>query len=248
MIGDKRFGRCGRGSALLLVVVAAVLGHLPATAAADDPVYGISVSPRTRAADLDRIAAGGVDVLRLELAWDQTRRRGGGLNWSRSDRFMRRAAERGISVVPYLTGTPKWVKRCKKKHRCRAPNGPTPETDGWLRFVDGAVGRYGSEGVLWSANPDLPAHPVETWQIWNSINLGGRANSPRRYGKLLGPTYRTIKLADPEAEVLTGALSFARTGKQGIAPAAYLKKLLKTGARYSFSGLAVRPVAGTSAV
>ena len=134
---------------------------------------------------------------------------------------------RGIAVVPYLTGTPKWAKGCKKKS-CRAPKVLTPETDAWLRFVDAAVDRYGPAGIL--------AKPVRTWQVWDTANSG----SPKGYDKLLGATFRTINLSDPGAKVLTGALSFA-SGKGMTSPTKLLKRLMNPKVNQTFTAVGVSP-------
>ena len=134
---------------------------------------------------------------------------------------------RGIAVVPYLTGTPKWAKGCKRKS-CRAPKVLTPETDAWLRFVDAAVDRYGPAGSL--------AKPVRTWQVWDTANRG----SPKGYDKLLGATFRTINLADPGAKVLTGALSFA-SGKGMTSPTKLLKRLMNPKVNQTFTAVGVSP-------
>ena len=56
--------------------------------------------------------------------------------------------------------------------------------------------------------------PVETWQVWNVAN---KDVPPRTYGTLLEATYQTIKLADPGADVLTGAIAYGG-GKKASKP------------------------------
>jgi Glycosyl hydrolase catalytic core len=231
--------------AVIAVAVAAAFGCSSATAAAADPVYGISVAKPPSTKDLSKIKQGGVNEIRLQISWKRTKGKGGSLNWSRTDAAVRRAAQSGIEVVPYLTGTPPWMS-CKKK--CNGTAKAPSDSDGWLRFVTAAVERYGPGGSLWpvTQGSSQVSNPIETWQIWNTANQGGShvRSSPRSYGVLLDATYRAIKLADPGAEVLTGALSFGH-GKRGTKPTKFLKQLLHTDEGQSFSGLAVSPMAGS---
>ena len=214
-------------AAAAAVLVLAVLVAGPAAAGAADPVYGVSTPTALNSKDLNELAAGKVQAVRLEISWKATKGKGGAFNWGKTDKRIEAATNRGIAVVPYLTGTPKWAKGCKRKS-CRAPKVLTPETDAWLRFVDAAVDRYGPAGTL--------AKPVRTWQVWDTANSG----SPKGYDKLLGATFRTINLADPGAKVLTGALSFA-SGKGMTSPTKLLKRLMNPKVNQTFTAVGVSP-------
>ena len=214
-------------AAAAAVLVLAVLVAGPAAAGAADPVYGVSTPTALNSKDLNELAAGKVQAVRLEISWKATKGKGGAFNWGKTDKRIEAATNRGIEVVPYLTGTPKWAKGCKGKS-CRAPKVLTPETDAWLRFVDAAVDRYGPAGSL--------SKPVGTWQVWDTANRG----SPKGYDKLLGATFRTINLADPGAKVLTGALSFA-PGKGTTSPTKLLKRLMNPKVNQTFSAVGVSP-------
>lgn len=213
-------------AAALGAVALLSLGPGPAAAEAADPVYGVTAASPLKARDLGEIDKGGIKALRLEISWSETQQKGGALDWSRTDRRISQAAEHGLEVVPYLTGLPGWAKSCRKGH-CQVP--VDPESDGWLRFVQEAVKRYGPDGGS--------ALPVTTWQVWNTAN---KAVPPRTYGTLLEATYRTIKLADPDAYVLTGALSYGG-GRKHAKPSRFLRALLRSNGKDSFSALAVGP-------
>jgi len=223
-----------RAAVVLTAVTAAFLGAGPAVARAADPVYGVSVHAPLKARDYSEMKRGGVESLRMEISWEETQRDGGALDWSRTDNRIRQAAEHGFEVVPYLTGSPRWAKSCREG-RCHVPTGP--EADGWLRFVKGAVERYGAGGGFWPAGPGRVTLPITTWQVWSAAN---RSVSPRAYGALLEATYRTIKLADPTAFVLTGGLSYG-AGKGRMRPARFLRELLRSDGKNSFSAVAVTP-------
>ena len=215
-------------AAAAAVLVLAVLVAGPAAAGAADPVYGVSTPTALNSKDLSELAAGKVQAVRLEISWKATKGKGGAFNWGKTDKRIEAVTNRGMAVVPYLTGTPKWAKGCKKKS-CRAPKVLTPETDAWLRFVDAAVDRYGPSG-------SILAKPVRTWQVWDTANRG----SPKGYDKLLGATFRTINLADPGAKVLTGALSFA-SGKGMTSPTKLLRRLMNPKVNQTFTAVGVSP-------
>jgi Glycosyl hydrolase catalytic core len=220
-------------AALLTAAVLVALGAACGTARAADPVYGVTTPSSLKPRDLGTMKKGRVQALRLEISWSKTKRKGGSFNWSRSDRQIKAAAEHGLEVVPYLTGVPSWAKSCRKG-RCQVP---AADRDGWLRFVTGAVDRYGPSGVFWPVGSRNVTLPVSTWQLWNIAN---KSLPPRSYGTLLQATYRAIKLADPQAAVLTGALSYAG-GKKQTKPTKFLRKLLRSNGKDSFSGVAVGP-------
>ena len=203
-------------------------------ASAADPVYGVSASSSLKARDYSEMEKGGVQALRVEISWGETQGKGGALDWSRTDRLIQEAAEHGLEVVPYLTGLPNWAKSCHKGH-CQVP--VDPETDGWLRFVKEAVERYGAGGSFWPVGSGQVTLPVTAWQVWNIAN---KTVPPRTYGTLLEATYQVIKLADPDASVLTGGLSYAGS-KQLTDPSKYLRALLRSNGKDSLSAVAVAP-------
>jgi polysaccharide biosynthesis protein PslG len=220
-------------AALLTAAVLVALGAACGTARAADPVYGVTTPSSLKPRDLGTMKKGRVQALRLEISWNKTKRKGGGFDWNRTDRQIKAAAEHGLEVVPYLTGLPSWAKSCRKGH-CQVP---APGRDGWLRFVSGAVERYGPDGVFWPVGSRNVTLPVSTWQIWNIAN---KSLPPRSYGTLLQASYRAIKLADPSAAVVTGALSYGG-GKKQTKPTKFLRKLLRSNGKDSFSGVAVGP-------
>lgn len=219
--------------AVLTAATLLTLGGGCEAAKAADPVYGVTAASRLKARDFSAMKRGGIQVLRLEISWSETKRKGGGLDWSRTDRLVRQAAEQDLEVVPYLTGLPRWAKSCRR--RCRAPD--DPETDGWLRFVKGAVERYGAGGDFWPVGSPEVTLPIKTWQLWNIAN---KNVSARAYGTLLEATYRMIKLADPDAYVLTGGLSYGG-GKRQTKPTKFLRELLRSDGKKSFSAVAIGP-------
>ena len=172
------------------------------------------------------------------MAADATQRRDARLGQDRRDgQSGRGARDRGGALSDRPPAMGEVVSRT-----IAAPRMPSsPEDDDWLQFVAAAVNRYGPEGGFWpiTSGAEQISVPISHWQLWNTANDDGKATS---YGALLEATYRTIKLADPDAEVVTGALSFAG-GKGTVKPTSFLRGLLRTSGKNSFSAVGVRPLA-----
>ena len=147
---------------------------------------------------------GGVDSIRIPIDWG-----GGAAGAGRApstgrdvDGPVRKAANTGIEVLPFLTGAPTWAvphvfvpgtgKPRKRPPACR-PAGAA--AGAWSSFVKAAVARYGPNGTFWAENPIVPKRPIRAWQIWNEENFKyfvAKPN-PAEYGKL-------VKLSSTRAE------------------------------------------------
>lgn len=91
-------------------------------------------------------------------------------------------ANRGIRVLPVMSGTPPWAGRTYGT----APVHSRLARNGWRRFLEASVERYGPGGDYWtdpdlyrSAHPNGPIKPIKTWQIWNEQNIRGGAQHVR---------------------------------------------------------------------
>lgn len=163
--------------ASLVVLCIAMLGLLRADGSQAAPV-GLQwtgwLENGQDAYDMDAVQKSGATYYRLELNWGVA----GQTNWKPYDEIFRLATERGITILPYLLGSP---------YDHDLPTGTT-QLDEWQNFVREAVRRYGYGGSFWTgmANP----RPVPAWEIWNEPNSKpyGVASShidPAAYGKLL---------------------------------------------------------------
>lgn len=68
------------------------------------------------------------------------------------------------------------------------------------------VHRYGVNGSFWSINPNLPAEPITTWEVWNEANLKGI--SPQEFGFFVNEIAETIDSSSlgGNPEVLVGGI------------------------------------------
>lgn len=78
----------------------------------------------------------------------------------------------------------------------------------WARFVYAAVSRYRPDGVLARAEQWPEGRGVRYWEMWNEPDLPWFWDSSLQdYARLLKVGYLAAKQADPEAQVLFGALA-----------------------------------------
>ena len=100
----------------LVAVVGALLAIVAgssASAAAPRSFYGVSSQTPVTTTDLDRMGQGKVGTLRITLGWSgiDPSAAPDDYDWGGTDAIVADAARNGISVLPFLFGTPQWVAR-----------------------------------------------------------------------------------------------------------------------------------------
>ncbi|HEX3324634.1 MAG TPA: hypothetical protein VHR65_05830 [Solirubrobacterales bacterium] len=240
---------------LLLALAAALLAPSAARAL---PRAFFGIAPQTQLSDTDAafMKAGGIASVRWPVNWATVQPKAkGGYDWSSVDPAVAVAARHGLTVLPFLYGTPRWI--ANKPTTLPIDSGRARKA--WLAFVTAAVKRYGPEGEFWSEHDPvvaginyvpavpLPA-PIRTWQVWNEANFFYFAYpvSPSRYARLLKLTYTTIKATDPTAKVILSGLfgSPDQGGKRGMDATKFLAALYRVpGIENYFDGVALHPYA-----
>jgi hypothetical protein len=109
-----------------------------------------------------------------------------------TDTVFRLAAERGITILPYLYGF-----QGTSQYPYTLATGPAGNA--WETWVYEAVERYGYNGFFWKEHPALIERPVPGWEVWNEPNLppnspGGMPNG-KKYGEFLKRTASAIQAA-----------------------------------------------------
>ncbi len=257
----KRLGRQTRAWAAALVLVAVGAGASASTALAlPGNFWGVVPQATPSPEQFQRLKRGGVDSVRIPVAWSSVQPIRGAVVWSGVDELVRGAAAARIEVLPFLYGAPAWAVPLDRSIASLPPrflpvrNGR--QRSGWKRFLRLAVQRYGPRGSFWAENPGLPKRPIRVWQIGNEVNFKffvARPN-PAEYGKLVKLSYSALKSADRGARVVLGGM-FARP-KQALSrkkpPQAYfatdfLNQMYKRtpGIKSKFHGVALHPYTGT---
>jgi hypothetical protein len=241
----------------LTFALALAVGVAAQAQAAPHPFYGISSQTALEGGDYQRMAKADVGTLRATLNWptvDPTKGEGE-YNWSDFDSVVAESARNGITVLPFVFGSPKWVasgldrRSCGSRCTLFAPRGKAA-LDAWGRFVGDAVDRYGRGGEFWAENPGLPKHPVRAWQIWNEQNSKSFYQpkpSTKGYAKLLDAASRAIRAADRGADVVLGGMAELAGASKAVPGHRYLGKLYRRkGVERDFDGIAAGEQRGTA--
>ncbi len=224
----------------VLVVCGAALATGGKAAKAVPPgFFGVVPQAPLSADDLDRMQ-GAVGTLRVPIYWSECEPEPGVYDFTATDALVGAAAQRGIRVLPFIYGTPRWLSPVQSR-----PPLAAAASSAWARFLRVLVGRYGMHGSFWDARSG-PRRPIRIWQIWNEPNflLFWRPHpSPRGYARLLAVSARAIRSRDRDARVLAAGL--APVGA-GLTPWNFLYDLYQVpGAKRSFDIVAIHPYAST---
>ncbi|HEY0277801.1 MAG TPA: hypothetical protein VGC32_05995 [Solirubrobacterales bacterium] len=247
-----------------------------ATAAAPRPAKGsgfFGIAPQTvmTEKDTEYMKAGGIEAIRWPLIWPAIQpTKKGPYDWAAFDPVVEEAARRGLSVLPFVISTPKWV----AKKETTLPIHNARQRKAYVTFLRAVVERYGPGGQFWiehspakiraerakakegpvyelpgaQLRPIAKPMPIKTWQVWNEANFFYFAYpvSPFEYAKLLKLSTPVIKKAEPSAKViLTGLFGRPTAGaKRGMPAAQFLEGIYKVpGIKSYFDGVALHPYA-----
>jgi polysaccharide biosynthesis protein PslG len=180
-------------------------------------------STQEREATLDRLAADGVEWVRIDLYWSTLEPRRGRLDavaLSQTDAAVAEARARGLRMLAVLWGTPSWASGVRSARSARSTGHlAVPPRD--VRDFARVAGRL--------ARPYRGR--IAAWELWNEPNkrrfFDGTA---RRYVELLRAAY---PLVHPHAQVVFGGLS-----RHDVR---WLRSAYEAGARGSFDVLATHP-------
>jgi hypothetical protein len=245
------------GISILLAAVALLAGscaHEPSAASphAEDasPMIGVVPQRELEPGEAARMRAAGIDSVRIWLSWAAVEASRGTEDWSQSDGSIADLASAGLTPLPYIFGSPTWVARgegtaCPRTGCAAYPPRSAEMRDELARFAAAAVARYGPDGSFWTDHPEVPYHPVGTWQVWNEPNLLSYY-LPRidaaAYGRLFRDVARAIHDEDPEAEVVIGGLSGSRTNPRRESLTSFLRRFYRVREVASaVDGIAIHP-------
>jgi polysaccharide biosynthesis protein PslG len=238
-------------AALCAAWIGAPAGAREAPRADSSFVFGVVPQQTLDEDDLRRMGAGGVESFRVWLGWQAVELEPGRFDWDGYDSLLAAAARQGVTPLPYLYGTPAWAARMDGQG-CSGlsciPFAPRSNTTraAYANFAAQAVRRYGPAGTFWAENPQLPYHPVHSWQIWNEQNLPDYWRphpDVSSYALLLRPAAAAIRAVDPDAEIVLGGMWGPRRAPRNVIPTTiYLRELYgEPGARESFDAFGVHP-------
>jgi hypothetical protein len=160
--------------------------------------------------------------------WAYVESRPGHFAWNHADLVVQHANRQGLQVIARLGFVPEWAR----------PPETMPLYLDWAHFDD--FGHYAVEFVKRYAGQ------VRHVIIWNEPNLGlewgYQPVSPEKYVALLRVVYPMIKAANPDVQVLAGALAptLAPPGSEwGMNDLEFLQRMYAVGAADYFDILAI---------
>lgn len=228
--------RIRRATVAALAVLAALAAPAIAGAAPSRPFFGVVAQDSPTAADLERMRDV-VGTLRTPAYWFQLEPRTGEYQLGALDEVVGAAARRGLRVLPFVYGSPAWL----RADPARPPHTTARGRAAWARLMRVLVGRYGPGGAFWQGR--AARLPIRRWQIWNEPNfvLFWRPRpSVAGYVRLLRVAARAIRSEDPGARVVAAGVAPVT---QGMAPVGFLKRMYRRGARAAFDVAALHPYA-----
>ena len=208
----------------------------------------------------------GGNVWQEESQWDAMQKSGATVyrlmvrntgGWEEQyDRAFRLAAERGITILPYLYNF-YGGKAAKPEQFPFTEAVEDPPGSPWETWVYTVVHRYGANGDFWKTHPTVPYNPVPAWEVWNEPNLnpnnpGGASVQPKKYAQFLKRTAAAIQVAQKEKTPGVGVpVLFGGLISQGNMSVGQFLKEAKEGTTElgsSFNGLSLHPYAHRAGV
>ena len=164
--------------------------------------------------------------------WAYAEPQPGDYSWFHADRIIRHARRQGINVIARLGLVPAWARPSASDSPTTLNTLPEESFDDFAHYAGAFAVRY--------------RDAVHNIIIWNEPNLsfewGYRPVDPIAYTRLLRASYRQIKAANPDAQILAGALAptLEKTGSAaGLNEIDYVNEMYQAGASPYFDALAI---------
>ena len=144
--------------------------------------------------DIAVLQAAGIRYLRFAIGWDSTETERGKYDWSEWDALFALLREAGITPLPYVCYTPRWLHPEDAKDFWRRPADPAR----FARFLSALVQRYRGQ--------------VPSWELWNEPdNEQYWLGTVEQYARLVEAGARAVRTADPGARVVLGGMAKMRS-------------------------------------
>jgi hypothetical protein len=193
--------------------------------------------------DFNRMRRANVGLVRTGFTFSTARpRENDEYDWTKFDGFVAGTARNGIDMLPVVHGLPPWMPG-DEDSLLRDPSKSV-----WRGYLTALVRRYGSDGEFWALNPDIPYHPVRTWQIWNEPNSFVNWSNPDagEYGRLLTISARAIHAVDRKAKIVSAGVVSKPFNDDSLAGARYLRRMFRSkAARRAADIIAIHPYTKT---
>ncbi len=156
----------------------------------------------------------------------------GQYDWFHADRIVRHARRQGLRIIARLGLVPAWARPSQSDSPTTLNFLPEDSFEDFARYAGAFAERY--------------RDAIDAIIIWNEPNLsfewGYRPVDPAAYARLLRASYQQIKAANPDAQVLAGALAptLEQPGSAaGLNESDFLRQMYEAGAGSYFDALAI---------
>jgi hypothetical protein len=127
--------------------------------------------------------------------------------WTFDDTVASSLAVHRLRWLPIIDYSAAWAQSIPGQN-----HSPPRSSVDYAAYAAAFAARYGPGGSFWRERPDLPALPVQAFEIWNEPDSGYfwvPNPDPARYGRLYAAARDSIHAVDPSARVLVGGLAGA---------------------------------------
>lgn len=169
-----------------------------------------------QAADLDQLAALGVDWVRVSFPWSSMERRPGRYDWRVHDTIVRLAYERGLGVLANVSYTPAWARPAG----CFSIKCGPADPAAFAGFVGKVVERYGTSAV----------DAVEVWNEPNLAHFWKPLPDAAAFAALVRAADAEANRVNPDVTVVSGGLAPATRDTPGaVTPLTFLSRIYAAG-------------------
>jgi hypothetical protein len=148
------------------------------------------------------------------FAWEDIEPARGVWDFSRADEIVAEAEAKGVKLVARLTEAPDWA---LVDQLAAQPDGEMPD---WV--VDSPPDNPADFGTYCGTLAARYRGRIAAWQLWNEANLarewGGRVPNAAEFVQLLQACSVAIRVADPDAILISGGLSPTETWTEQATP------------------------------
>ncbi len=179
---------------------------------------------------MDAIRQLGFRWLKVQIEWKHHEGPKGQYNWTGIDHVVEAAQLNGVKLLLSVVKAPTWA---RPPGTDLSVEGPPANLQDYADFVAALAARYRGR--------------VQAYEVWNEQNLyyewGREPLDANRYVQLLKLAYQAIKAQDPNAVVVSGALTptGVNDGAIAIDDRTYLQQMYNAGLKWACDAIGVHP-------
>lgn len=174
---------------------------------------------------MDAVKDSGATMVRFDVSWTFAEPSPGHYDWTASDRVVKAAQQRRLQILATITNSPAWAAAGGIRQTGR-PADPNTYGD----FAGEVAEHYRGR--------------VSHYELWNEPN-GRIFFQPNVdagiYAAMVRAAYARIKLADPAATIIAGAVGAAGHADGVLSPLDFLTRVYRHGVEGSFDALSFHP-------